>query len=420
MAGGRVGRRSGDGRLLRQRRRPGRPGGPQPPSRARARTCAGVPADRGPGALPARAQAFSRVERRPTGVAATVGTFTVTASLAPLRISAAVKGKPVVEEVPAGLSLDGARVTSARLVQADACGVRLAVVFDGGRTATMSLQATGDATVAVTLRPDDGRLAAKWGDRLVSSGRRADLRAHRTHRRRPQRVGDHARRRSVRSTARARSVTMSVRPTIAAYAPFYQSSKGYGLLVDGTMPGAYDIAKTMPRQLSFDYEMDPTARAARWFLFGGPGHYAINDGVLASRGPSADPPPQVVSCHTRGRDVLPPGPPVDGRRRADEPDRGRRHPELRALRHPAGHLPLRSSVGRGHRGLRPLCSSTAARFPDPDGMLRVMRARGWRIQVWFSEWQLDERGARAASQRLARPGQSNGSSTSPTPTRWRR
>ena len=45
---------------------------------------------------------------------------------------------------------------------------------------------------------------------------------------------------------RGEVVEMSIIPTISAYAPFHQSSAGYGMLVDGTMEGTYDIGVTDP------------------------------------------------------------------------------------------------------------------------------------------------------------------------------
>jgi alpha-glucosidase (family GH31 glycosyl hydrolase) len=45
---------------------------------------------------------------------------------------------------------------------------------------------------------------------------------------------------------RGELVRMWVVPTISAYAPFYISSRGYGMFVEGTWPGIYDIGKTDP------------------------------------------------------------------------------------------------------------------------------------------------------------------------------
>ena len=81
---------------------------------------------------------------------------------------------------------------------------------------------------------------------------------------------------------------------------------------------------------------------------------------------------------------------------------------LRALRDPARRVPLRPPLGRGQRGLRRTSASTRTGSPTPTGMLRVMRDRGWRVQVWFSEWALDERGAEAERGGVAGVGQPEG------------
>ena len=46
---------------------------------------------------------------------------------------------------------------------------------------------------------------------------------------------------------RGELVPISVAPTISVYTPFFHSSRGYGLFVDGPMEGVFDIAKTAPR-----------------------------------------------------------------------------------------------------------------------------------------------------------------------------
>jgi hypothetical protein len=45
---------------------------------------------------------------------------------------------------------------------------------------------------------------------------------------------------------RGETVEMRVLPTFALYAPFYQSSLGYGLAVAGTTFGVFDLAASEP------------------------------------------------------------------------------------------------------------------------------------------------------------------------------
>lgn len=49
-------------------------------------------------------------------------------------------------------------------------------------------------------------------------------------------------------------VEMKVKPTVAAYAPFYLSSNHYGLFVEGTWPGLFDFCKASPGFVQVAFE----------------------------------------------------------------------------------------------------------------------------------------------------------------------
>jgi len=49
-------------------------------------------------------------------------------------------------------------------------------------------------------------------------------------------------------------VEMKVKPTVAAYAPFYLSSNNYGLFVQGTWPGIFDFCKSYPDIVQVAFE----------------------------------------------------------------------------------------------------------------------------------------------------------------------
>jgi len=85
---------------------------------------------------------------------------------------------------------------------------------------------------------------------------------------------------------RGQQVEMIVKPTTSVYAPFYLSSRGYGLLIGDTWPGAYDFAATQPDRVLIDFE--------------GPD---LDFVVYASEDPAA-----IVRAHTldAGPPVLPP------------------------------------------------------------------------------------------------------------------
>lgn len=53
---------------------------------------------------------------------------------------------------------------------------------------------------------------------------------------------------------RGQKVDMVVKPTTAVYAPFYLSSRGYGLAVKSTWPGHYDFCASAPDQVQVSFE----------------------------------------------------------------------------------------------------------------------------------------------------------------------
>jgi alpha-glucosidase (family GH31 glycosyl hydrolase) len=53
---------------------------------------------------------------------------------------------------------------------------------------------------------------------------------------------------------RGQKVEMIVKPTLSLYCPFYISSNGYGLFIDGTWPGKYDFCKSDPKRVIIEFE----------------------------------------------------------------------------------------------------------------------------------------------------------------------
>jgi alpha-D-xyloside xylohydrolase len=53
---------------------------------------------------------------------------------------------------------------------------------------------------------------------------------------------------------RGQKVEMLVKPTTSVYAPFYVSSRGYGLFAKTDWPGVYDFGATAPKQVGIEFE----------------------------------------------------------------------------------------------------------------------------------------------------------------------
>ncbi len=185
---------------------------------------------------------------------------------------------------------------------------------------------------------------------------------------------------------RGETVEMYVRPTLAVYAPFYQSSRGYGLAVAGTAVGLFDIAKTNPHILSFRFETGnaPESRRLRFHLFYGPEHATIVDEYTALTGRPFVP-PEWAFLNWRWRDELPVGTPapLDG-----TPMNAQFVDDLamfEALGIPPGVYLFDRPVLQGEFGFARFAWDEE-RLPNAQVMLQALRRRGYRILTWSSMW----------------------------------
>lgn len=181
---------------------------------------------------------------------------------------------------------------------------------------------------------------------------------------------------------RGEIVEMLVRSTIAVYAPFCQSSRGYGLLVEGSMPGTFDIGHTDPAVLRVQFDRGATDahRTLRYVLFAGPRHADILDAYTALTGRPFVPPAWAFR-HWRWRDEHHLGPPV-------ELDGVMMNAELaddllmyERLGIPAGVYMIDRPWSTGSFGFNAFAWDPM-RFFDIDGTLAVLRARGYKVALW--------------------------------------
>jgi alpha-D-xyloside xylohydrolase len=356
--------------------------------------------------LRAPARDFGEIDRNGDRVTTRAGRLRVEVALEPLTITVSTRRGAIVREVPTGgLYLkrgEGSApvpVANAEPTRLDRCTLRLDATFADGTTGAVTLQAHPDDTVSVSLAFDDATIT-HWGQRLATT---SDERVYGLTERivddinaselTPQAVGALNR--------KGERVTMFVRPTISAYAPFYQSSNGYGLLVDGTMPGFYDLGAADPAVISLEYEIDPQARAGRYFVFAG-NHYDQNDAYSRLTGRPFVP-PEDVFLHWRGRDVAVIGPPTDVDGVPLNPTVADDLLNYERYDIPVGIYHFDRPWAEGTEGYGAF-RFDPARFPDAEAMFEVLERRGWSSQVWLSEWTLDERAARAREQGWLAPG----------------
>ena len=274
-------------------------------------------------------------------------------------------------------------------------GVVLTVDTDEGTPATVTLVWLTPRTLEVTVDPPEPATLSAVGDRWRSP--RSEVIYGLTERLRdsppiadglidipredvkPAPVGSLDR--------RGETVAMYVRPTFSLYAPFYQSSRGYGLAVAGTAICVFDVAASDPRTLAFRFETGttPESQRLRFHVFVGPEHATILDEYTRLTGRPFVPPAWAF-LHWRWRDTLDSGPPalLDGvAMNAEVVDDVTMY---EALGIPPGVYHFDRPVLQGEYGFA-RWAWDETRLPNPDAMLAALRRRGYRIMTWSATWQ---------------------------------
>ncbi len=271
-------------------------------------------------------------------------------------------------------------------------GVELGVQTDEGSIATVTLRFLTRRTLAVTLVPPDAAGVTAVGERLrAQATERIYGLTERLRDSRPAIPGglvdqpvDDLRPPEVGSLdRRGERVEMRVLPTFALYAPFYQSSLGYGLAVAGTTFGVFDLAAADPDTIGFRFETGRDRRLV-FHVFVGPDYATILDEYTNLVGRPIVP-PDWAFLHWRWRGELRRGAPalVDGvPMNADFADDVLMY---EALGIPPGVYLFDSPVLVGPYGFDRWEWDTE-RIPNPRRMLDWLRDRGYRTMIWSAAW----------------------------------
>lgn len=178
---------------------------------------------------------------------------------------------------------------------------------------------------------------------------------------------------------RGETVRMLVQATMAVYAPFHTSSNGYGLYVTGTTPGEYDVGSTDPERLDFRFAAAPTQPGLTYLLFAGAPAQVLDEYTAATGRPFI--PPAWAFRHWRWRDEHAAGATavVDGEAINAEVAEDLLMYEQLGI--PSGVYMIDRPWAGGAFGFDDF-QWDPLRFPNPEGMLRVLRDRGFRTAVW--------------------------------------
>jgi len=353
------------------------------------------------GVVTAQAVQPANVKTRITSGLVRVATGAVVAEVrrSPFRLSLLAGRKVLVrEQTGGGLFYERAGVVHAlgdvRAARPTADGAQLDVETDEGSLATVTLRFLTRRTLEVSLDPPDAATVSAAGERLRSPAKerlyglterlrdapvlaagvidvpRDDID--------PPEVGSLDR--------RGETVEMRILPTFSVYAPFYQSSLGYGLAVAGTTFGVFDLAKTDPATVRFRFETGtaPEAKRLVFELFAGPDYRTILDEYTGVVGRPIVP-PSWAFLHWRWRDELHLGAPamLDG-----TPVNAELANDVLmydALGIPPGVYLFDRPVLTGEYGFG-RWAWDEVRLPNPDAMLQSLKRRGYHLMIWSSMW----------------------------------
>jgi alpha-glucosidase (family GH31 glycosyl hydrolase) len=314
----------------------------------------------------------------------------------PFQLTLTPGGAPDVTEDATGLyfvAAAGQHVSLDRVAASHATTTELQLTVDtsaGAATVALSFPREGVARVALT--PPTGAGATAAGERLASP---ADEHIYGLLERTvsnlvpseylPVEVGSLDR--------RGTQVTMSVIQSIALYTPFFQTSRGYGVFVEGTTKGNYDLAMTEPNVLAFEFELPPGVESFSYLCIGGPSHDAILDRYTAITGRPFVP-PEWAFKHWRWRDEHRIGPPamLDGvPTNADLVDDITHYEQLGI---PVGNYEIDRPWATGdlpdltepeEPGFGDLVWDEQ-RFPHPQEMIDALNRRGYHLFLWVAPW----------------------------------
>ncbi len=312
----------------------------------------------------------------------------------PFRLTLAPAGGPRIEQAR-GLYFvaAGARVELDALASWTVVQRRLALDVETSLgPASVEISSPADGVLRVALSPPADAHASAAGERLASPTDEAiygllerTVSSYRDSEAFPLEIGSLDR--------RGTKVDMRVLFSFGLYAPFFQTSRGYGLLVEGTTFGTYDLALSDPGSLDLEFDLPPGVTHLSYVAIGGPSHDRILDHFTALTGRPFVP-PEWAFRHWRWRDEHRLGTPamLDGvAMNADLVDDVTHYEQLGI---PVGNYTFDRPWATGdlpdltepeEPGFGDLVWDEI-RFPNSQAMLDGLNRRGYHVFLWVAPW----------------------------------
>jgi len=216
---------------------------------------------------------------------------------------------------------------------------------------------------------------------------------------------------------RGEEVPIWIRPSEALYVPFYISSTGYGMVVEGSGPGVFDVGKSHPDLLELGWEPGPQGFSC--VFIAGPGYAEIMDRYTGLTGRPILP-PKWVFRPWKWRDEHRKGPVAELDGVAMNADLVDDIVHYDQLGFPVGVYLIDRPWAEGTYGYGNF-NWDQVRFPNPDQMIQALHDRGWKVIVWGGPWALGkepgEFGPEARAKRLI-IGDRNLDYTNPEAVAW--
>ncbi|MDP8255084.1 MAG: glycoside hydrolase family 31 protein, partial [Candidatus Alcyoniella australis] len=182
---------------------------------------------------------------------------------------------------------------------------------------------------------------------------------------------------------RGQNWPMVILPTLGIYAPFYHSSAGYGLYVNTTFPGEFDVGRRDPEGVWFEFFSGERNPLLDYYLFYGPTHDQILNEYTALTGRPFLP-PKWAFLHWRWRDDH-----YIGQAELDGVMVNYQLAEdllmYEQLDIPAGNYWVDRPWSPGEAGYSQFAWDLV-RFPNPDSMMQSLFERGYHFALWAGPW----------------------------------